>query len=132
VTKLNEDAQRFLEEPNLAHFVTLMKDGSPQVTPLWIDHDGEHVLMNTALGRQKPLNIERDPRVAVSVVDKDNPFRTLQVRGQVVDNVTGPEAWDHIDKLSEKYTGNRNYPRYPGEERVLFRVRPDHVSYKGA
>jgi PPOX class probable F420-dependent enzyme len=127
--ELSDDVKQFLDEPNLAHFVTLMKNGSPQVTPVWVDHDGEYVLINTAEGRQKPLNLRRDPRVALSVVDKDNGQRYVQIRGRVIDMRTGEEAWQHIDKLSQKYNG-RSYPRRDGEERILVIIRPDHVSYR--
>jgi PPOX class probable F420-dependent enzyme len=127
--ELSDDVKQLLDEPNLAHFVTLMKNGSPQVTPVWVDHDGEYVLINTAEGRQKPLNLRRDPRVALSVVDKDNGQRYVQIRGRVVDMRAGEEAWQHIDKLSQKYNG-RSYPRRDGEERILVVIRPDHVSYR--
>lgn len=131
MAELTDEIKALLDEPNLAHFVTLMPNGSPQVTALWIDHDGTHILMNTALGRQKPRNIERDPRVAVSVVDRNNNYRSVQVRGRVVETIVGDEAWASIDKLSQKYTGNPNYPRREGEERVLYRIRPDHVTFRG-
>lgn len=131
VEQLPEGARNLIEDTNLAHFITLMKDGSPQVTPLWIDHDGDYVLINTAEGRQKPRNLRRDPRVAISIVDRNNPFRTLQVRGKVVEWVKGDEAWQHIDKLSQKYNGNPNYPRREGEERIILRIEPEHVSYNG-
>ena len=127
--ELPEDVQRFLDEPHLAEFVTLMKDGSPQVTPVWVDHDGTHVLINTAEGRQKPRNLHRDPRVAVCVVDSSNGQRYVQIRGRVVEMVGGEEAWRHIDKLSQKY-GRRSYPRREGEERILVKIAPRHVSYR--
>jgi PPOX class probable F420-dependent enzyme len=129
MTELSEDARSLIEKPNLAHFVTLMKNGSPQVTPVWVDHDGTHVLINTAEGRQKPLNLRRDPRVALSIVDRDNTQRYVQVRGRVVDIVGGEEAWRHIDKMSAKYRNNPNYPR-GGEERLLVKILPEHVTYR--
>ena len=127
--ELPEDVQRFLDEPHLAEFVTLMKDGSPQVTPVWVDHDGTHVLINTAEGRQKPRNLHRDPRVAVCVVDSSHGQRYVQIRGRVVEMVGGEEAWRHIDKLSQKY-GGRSYPRREGAERILVKIEPRHVSYR--
>jgi PPOX class probable F420-dependent enzyme len=127
--EMSEEVRELLDEPNLAHFVTLMKNGSPQVTPVWVDHDGGYVLINTAEGRQKPLNLRRDPRVALSVVDRNSSQRYVQVRGRVVDIVGGEEAWQHIDKLSQKYNG-RSYPRGEGEQRLLIKIRPDHVTYR--
>lgn len=131
MTELPEGVRQLLEEPNLAHFVTLMKDGSPQVTPLWIDHDGTHVLVNTAEGRQKPRNLRRDNRVAISVVDRDNNQHYVQIRGRVVEWIKGEEAWQHISKLSLKYMNNANYPRREGDERIIFKIEPLHVSYRG-
>jgi PPOX class probable F420-dependent enzyme len=126
MAELTEGVRRLLEEPNLAHFVTLMPNGSPQVTPLWVDHDGTHVLINTAEGRQKPRNLARDPRVALSVVDRNSPYRYVQVRGRVVE-ITREGAFEHICKLSEKYTGSANYPRRQGEQRIIVKVLPEHI-----
>jgi PPOX class probable F420-dependent enzyme len=129
--ELAPEVQALLDEPNLAHFVTLMRDGSPQVTPVWVTHDGTHVLINTAEGRQKPRNLRRDPRVAVSVVDRNNTQHYVQIRGRVVDMITGEEAWQSINKLASKYSGGaRSYPRREGEERILVKILPDHVDYR--
>jgi PPOX class probable F420-dependent enzyme len=87
--ELTEEARKLLEERQLANFVTLMRNGSPQVTPVWVDHDGTHILINTAEGRQKALNLHRDPRVALTVVDRNNDRRWLQIRGRVVEMTTG-------------------------------------------
>lgn len=107
-----------------AHLATSMPNGSPQVTPVWIDYDGEYLLVNTAKGRQKYRNVLKDPRVAISVLDPDDPYRYLQVRGEVVE-VTEDGADDHIDKMAQKYLGKEKYPnRRPGEVRVLFKIRP--------
>ena len=124
---LTDTAKALIEGKNLAHFVTLMKDGSPQVTPLWVDHDGTHVLVNTAEGRQKPRNLARDNRVALSITDAANPYVYVQIRGKVVE-VTREGAFEHICKLSEKYTGSAAYPRREGEVRVLVRIEPEHIS----
>jgi len=129
VAELPEAAKKLLDEPQLAHFVTLMKDGSPQVTPVWVTHDGNNVIVNTAEGRQKPRNLRRDPRVAVSVVDKNNPFRYVLVRGRVADIVGGEEAWQSIEALSQKYNG-RPYPRREGEERLMIKIEPEHVTVR--
>ena len=120
LAELTEPMQKLLDGPHLAHFVTLMKDGSPQVTPVWVDHDGTHVIINTGDGRTKPRNIRRDPRVAISVVDTNSPYHYLLVRGKVVDVSGGEEAWQHIRKLSEKYTGNIEYPRREGDVRLIY------------
>jgi PPOX class probable F420-dependent enzyme len=110
---------------------TLMPDGSPQVTPVWIDYDGKHILFNSAVGRVKDKNIRRDPRVSVSIQDPDNPYRYLEIRGRVVE-ITENGADDHINKLSQKYLGQAVYPyRQPGEVRVLYKVEPDRVSTMG-
>ena len=128
--ELTDNIKKFLDEPNLAHFVTLMKNGSPQVTPLWVDHDGTHILINTAEGRQKPLNLRRDPRVAISVVDRESPYRYVIARGKVVD-ITTDGAWDHICALSEKYTGNRQYGGDPAETRIIVKMLPEHIRSRG-
>jgi PPOX class probable F420-dependent enzyme len=113
------------EKPAFAHLATLMPDGSPQVTPVWVDYDGKYILVNTARGRQKDRNMRRDARVAVEIVDPNNPYRYIQVRGKVVD-ITTQGADQHIDKLSKKYTGNEHYQnRRPGEVRVLYKIEPE-------
>ena len=129
MAELPEAAKKLLDEPQLAHFVTLMKDGSPQVTPVWVTHDGHRVIVNTAEGRQKPRNLRRDPRVAVSVVDKNNPFRYVLVRGRVADIIGGEEAWQSIEALSQKYNG-RAYPRRDGEERLIIKIEPEHITIR--
>jgi PPOX class probable F420-dependent enzyme len=114
-----------------ASLVTLMPDGSPQVTPVWIDFDGEHVLFNTAAGRQKDKNLQRDGRVALSLVDPDNPYRYLEVRGHVAERTLNG-ADDHINKLARKYLNKDVYPfRQPGEQRVLYKVKPERFSSMG-
>jgi len=114
-----------------ASLVTLMPDGSPQVTPVWIDFDGEHVLFNTAAGRQKDKNLQRDGRVALALVDPDNPYRYLEVRGRVAER-TLDGADDHINKLAKKYLNKDVYPyRQPGEQRVLYKVKPESFSSMG-
>ena len=116
---------------NFAHIATLMPDGSPQVTPVWIDFDGEYVVFNTADGRQKARNLDRDGRVAISVHDQANPYRYLQIRGVVASKTTdGADA--HIDAMAKKYLGQETYPmRSAAEQRVIYRVRPEHVQVSG-
>ena len=125
--QLTEAAQELFREPNFAHLATLMPDGSPQVTPVWVDFDGRYILVNTAEGRRKPKNIRRDPRVAIDVIGQKDPYRMVTVRCRVVE-VTNEGADDHIDKLAKKYLGQDKYPfRAPGERRVIFRIEPEYV-----
>jgi PPOX class probable F420-dependent enzyme len=119
------------EKQAFANLGTLMKDGSPQVTPVWVDYDGKHVRINSAKGRVKDKNMRRDPRVSVSLQDPANPYRYLEVRGRVVE-ITEKGADDHINKLSQKYLGNPVYPfRKPGEVRVTYIIEPEKVSSMG-
>lgn len=120
-----------LEKPNFGHLATLMPDGSPQVTPVWVDIEGDTILFNTAEGRVKTRNLDRDGRVAISVADQHNPYRYIQVRGRVVSR-THDGADAHIDRLAKKYLGQDRYPfRQPGEQRVIFRIQPEHVQVSG-
>ena len=110
-----------------AQLATLNADGSPQVTPVWVDFDGTHVLINTAKGRVKAKNLAREPRVAISLSDPDNPYRYLGIQGRVVDiTETGGDA--HIDKMAKKYLGKDSYPyRTPAEVRIIVKIAPDKV-----
>jgi PPOX class probable F420-dependent enzyme len=120
-----------LKKPAFANLGTLMRDGSPQVTPVWVDFDGKHVRVNSALGRVKDKNMRRDPRVSVSIQDPENPYRYLEIRGKVVE-ITQNGADDHINKLSQKYLGKPEYPyRKPGEVRVVYKIEPQKVSSMG-
>ena len=110
-----------------ASLVTLMPGGNPQVTPVWCDYDGTHVLVNSARERQKTRNIARDPRVALSILDPDNAYRYMEIRGKVVE-VTEEGADDHINRMAKKYLGEDIYPyRRPGEVRVLYKIEPLRV-----
>ena len=110
---------------------TVMKDGTPQVTPVWVDFDGNHVRYNSAKGRVKDKNVRRNPNVAITLQDPDNPYRYLMVRGKVVE-ITENGADAHIDALTKKYIGQDKYPyRQPGEVRVIYKVRPESVSTMG-
>ncbi|HEX5022971.1 MAG TPA: PPOX class F420-dependent oxidoreductase [Candidatus Binatia bacterium] len=120
-----------LNKPGYAHLATLMKDGSPQVTPVWYDVDGTHIRINTAKGRLKDKNMRRDKQVALSIQDPDNPYRYLAIRGDV-DEITENGADAHIDSLAKKYLGKDRYPfRAPGEVRVIYKIRPEKVSTSG-
>lgn len=110
------------EKKAFAQLATLMADGSPQVSPVWVDYVDDYILINSAQGRLKDKNIERDPRVAVAIQDPDNPYRKLLIRGRVVEIATeGADA--HIDKMAKKYLGVESYPnRRPSEVRVIYKI----------
>jgi PPOX class probable F420-dependent enzyme len=117
-----------LTKKAFAHLVTLLPDGKPQSTPVWVDYDGKHVLINTAVGRLKDKNMQRDPRIAFSVTDPENPYRYLEVRGRVVER-TKAGAEQHIDAMAKRYLGQDKYPfRKAGEERVIYKVQPERSS----
>ncbi len=119
------------EKQAFGNLGTLMKDGSPQVTPVWVDYDGKHVRFNSAKGRVKDKNVRRDPRVSISLQDPANPYRYLEIRGRVVE-ITEKSADDHINKLSQKYLGKPLYPyRQPGEVRVTYKIEPQKISSMG-
>ncbi|HKM77522.1 MAG TPA: PPOX class F420-dependent oxidoreductase [Candidatus Bathyarchaeia archaeon] len=129
MSKIDENSAKLLREKNFAFLATVDAKGRPQVTPIWVDTDGDHVLLNTALGRVKQKNTQRDPRVAVAVLDMSNPYRFAAVRGRVVEQIPGQVAEDHIDKLAKKYLGKDKYPfRQAGEKRVILKILPEHVT----
>ena len=110
---------------------TIMPDGSPQVSPVWFEYDGTHILINSAKGRVKDINMRRDPRVGCDVLDPENPYRHLSIRGRVVE-ITEKGADEHIDKLTKKYTGQEKYPyRGPGEIRVIYKIEPERAYAMG-
>jgi len=107
-----------------AHLATIMKDGSPQVTPVWFDYTNGHVRVNTAKGRVKARNLHEGSRVALSILDPDNAYRYLQIRGRVV-RVTEEGAEAHIDSLAKKYLGKDKYPySQPGDVRIMYEIEP--------
>ena len=125
-----ESAYHYFDNPNFANVATVMSNGAPHVTPVWIDRDGDMILFNTARGRVKEQNIARDPRVALSVLDPSNPYHYIQVRGRAELVDEGADA--HIDRLAKKYLGEDEYPlRQPGERRVTVRVTPEAVRLMG-
>lgn len=124
-----------LEGPVVVGLITIMPDGQPQATPVWCLYDGTHILINTARGRQKDQNIQKNPKVAVLAIDPQNPYRYLEVRGKV-DEATEEGGLDMINRLSELYTGERDYygrmPDMRGkEQRVTYKIRPTHVVASG-
>jgi PPOX class probable F420-dependent enzyme len=119
------------EKKAFASLSTLMSDGSPQVTPVWFDYDGKHIRINSALGRVKDKNIRRDPRVSLAILDPDNPYRYIQIRGKVVD-ITQSGADDHIDRLAMKYLGQPKYPyRQANEVRVTYTIELEKINTMG-
>lgn len=119
--------EKFLDlfqKKTFAQLATLMPDGSPHVSPVWVDYDGHRVVINTAKGRVKDRNMRRDPRVAIDLLDPDNPYRHLSIRGRVTE-ITEEGADQHIDKLTKKYIGQDRYPyRGPSEVRVIYKIEP--------
>lgn len=125
--RIPESFRELFEKKAFAHLATLMPDGTPYVTPVWVDYDGECVLVNSAKGRQKDINIERRPQVAIDIQDPDNPYRYLGVRGTVTE-ITEHGADEHIDELARRYMGVEKYPnRQPGEVRRIYRIEPERV-----
>ena len=125
---LPDTVRALLEGKNFVHLATVMADGSPQCSALWCDYDGTHILLNTAEGRAKPRNLRRNPQVALSVFDQENPYVSATIRGRVVE-LTSEGADEHIDKLAKKYLGEDSYPfRQPGEQRLIIKIEPEHVT----
>ena len=124
---LSPEIKKLVEDKNLAFVSTLMKDGSPQITPTWVDIEGDIIVINTAEGRMKQKNLLRDPRIAISIVDRNNPYNMITIRGKVVEQTTvGADL--HIDKMAKKYLGVDRYPfARPGEKRILLKVKSEKV-----
>jgi len=127
-TKLTGNAIKLIDGKNFASLATLLPDGSPHVAPVWVDREGDTILVNTAIGRVKQKNAERDRRVALSITDQNNPYEKIIIRGRVVTQTT--EAADqHIDKLAKKYTGASKYKKLnPKEQRVILKIEPLKIS----
>lgn len=131
MAEIPEAGQELLNGKNFAHVSTLMPDGSPQSSPVWIGFEDGRVVFNTAEGRLKEKNLSRDPRVAISVTNEENPYELLLIRGRVVE-ITKEGANEHIDALAKRYMGVDTYPMHqPGEDRVIVRVEPEKVNYRG-
>jgi PPOX class probable F420-dependent enzyme len=124
-TLTDEQAQLFRDR-NFAALATIREDGAPQVTPVWVDYDGEHIVFNTAVGRQKERNMRRDPRVTLEVTNPENPYQYVSVRGMAEFEEEGAD--EMIDRLAKKYMDVDTYPfRTEGEQRVTVKVRPEFV-----
>ena len=126
--KLTDDLIDLLRLPSVCYLATTMPDGSPQLTQTWVDTDGEHVLINSVLTHVKTRNIQRDPRVALTVTDPENSRRYVQIRGRVLE-VRTEGAADHIEELAQRYLGGP-YPWFGGRDqiRVLFVIEPERIS----
>ncbi len=126
---------RFLElfqKKSFGHLATLLPNGTPQTSPVWVDFDDTYVLVNSARGRLKDKNMRQRPQVALSIQDPDDPYRYLEVRGRVVE-ITEQGAEEHIDRLAKRYLGLDRYPyRQPGEVRVIYKIKPERTSALGS
>ncbi len=126
-----EKYKDLFDKKAFANLATIMPDGTPQVTPVWVDFDGNHVLVNSARGRQKDKNMGQSSSVSLSIMDPDNPYRYLEVRGRVAE-ITEEGASEHIDKMAKKYLGQDKYPfSQPGEVRVIYKIEPQHTTQMG-
>ncbi|WP_266075946.1 PPOX class F420-dependent oxidoreductase [Haladaptatus caseinilyticus] len=127
-----DDYHDLFERKTFANLATVMPDGTPQVTPVWVGYDGDHVLVNTAKGRQKERNIQRNPKVGLDMLDPDDPYRFVSVRGEV-EEVTEDGAVEHINELTKRYMERDEYPNLGTEQgpRVIVRIRPDRVVTSG-
>jgi PPOX class probable F420-dependent enzyme len=118
------------ETRSFGFLATLMKDGSPQLTPVWFNTDETHILINSARGRVKDRNMRRDRRIAFVIMDPKNPYRYLQIRGKITE-ITMDGAKEHIDKLAKKYTGSDHYTNFsPNEQRVIYKILPENLERK--
>jgi PPOX class probable F420-dependent enzyme len=130
VAGLSEQVRVRIAAPNFWHLATVNRDGSPHVSPMWLDVEGDYIVFNTAVGRVKEENLRRDPRVSLSCVDTDNPYDRVVIRGRVVEFIEGDEAERCMDQLAKKYVGTDRFEwRIPGERRVKIVVEPTRVSH---
>jgi len=127
MAELTDKARKLFEGANLLFVATVNEDGSPQVTPVWTHVENGNVTFNTARGRVKDRNLRRDPRIGLSITDRENPMDKVDIAGRVIEMIEGDEAEAQIDDLSEKYIGQRPYPWRRGEERIKVVVEPVRV-----
>lgn len=127
---LSTEQIQMLRKPNFAHLATVGPDGSPQVTPVWVDvrEEEDLILVNTAEGRTKVRNIRQNPQVAIDVIEQENPYNMVSIKGEVLD-ISADGADEHIDSLAKKYLGKDKYPfRQPREKRLILKIRPEKVA----
>ena len=122
----DSEVRKIFEGKNFVYIASLMSDGSPHVNPTWVDIENNTVLVNTVIGKTKHKNISRDGRVALAIADQSNPYDMVTIRGKVIEQITGPVAEEHIDKLAKKYLGKDKYPG-PEKRRVLLKIKPEKV-----
>jgi PPOX class probable F420-dependent enzyme len=128
MTQLTQEQAAYFEAANFAAFGTIRKDGSPHVSPVWVDYDGQNVVVNTQEGRAKWKHLVRDPRATLQVTNPENPYHYIEVSGTATLTTEGGD--EHIDKLAKKYLGADSYPfRQPGDVRVIVKIAPDRVTY---
>jgi PPOX class probable F420-dependent enzyme len=130
VERIPESHHDLFEKKAFGHLATIMADGTPQVTPVWVGYDGDYVLVNTARGRLKDRNVERTPYVAIDIIDPENPYRYIAIRGPVVE-MTEDGAREHIGELSRRYTGHYPYRGPADETRVILKIATEHVLVAG-
>jgi PPOX class probable F420-dependent enzyme len=124
---LTPEMKTFIEKKTFAHVATINKNGSPQVSPVWVEHDGTHVVINSEQKRLKVRNLKRDPRVALTIQDTENPYAYIQIKGKVVE-ITTEGGFEGIDRLAKKYMGVDKYPgNAPGDVRVQIKIAPEKV-----
>lgn len=128
MARLTDRAKQLIDGKNFASVATLMPDGSPQVAPVWVDREGDTVVINTTVTRQRYRNIKRDPRVALCIFDQNDPYSKVLIRGKVAE-ITKAGAEDHIDKLSMKYHGRKYDWHKADDPRVIIRIEPEHVTH---
>jgi PPOX class probable F420-dependent enzyme len=130
MAEIPAEARHLFEGKNFAHVATINPDGSPQVSPVWVGIEGDTVTFNTAAGRVKPRNLERDGRVAVSIINQENPYENVLVQGKVSE-ITEDGADEEIDALAKRYMDVDEYPyRQPGEVRLVVRIEPEKVTHQ--
>ncbi|KFU82163.1 PPOX class probable F420-dependent enzyme [Amycolatopsis lurida] len=130
MAELSEQIRDWIAAPRFWHLATVNQDGSPQVSPMWIDVEGDHIVFNTAVGRVKEENLRREPRVSFSCLDNENPYDRVVIHGRVVEFVEGDEADRCMDRLAKKYVGTDRFEwRIPGERRVKVLVEPTRSSH---
>ncbi|HZW56787.1 MAG TPA: PPOX class F420-dependent oxidoreductase [Nitrososphaerales archaeon] len=126
--QLTEQAKKLIDGKNFASVATLMPNGSPQVAPVWVDRDGDIILINSAESRQRIRNLKRDPRIALTIFDQEDPYTRVSIRGRVIE-MTKNGAEEHIDKLQLKYRGTPKYPNHnPKDPRVIMKIEPHRIS----
>ena len=126
--QLSENAKKLIDGKNFAVVATLNRDGSPQIAPVWVDREGDIIVLNATENRQRYKNLKRDPRVALTIFDQSNPYSKVIIRGKAVD-LTHNGAEEHIDKLNKKYHGSPKYPNHdPNDPRVIIRIQPEKES----